>query len=120
MSSGYYTTYASPPPSILEPEEDFAPPGYSPSSESPIYSAEPSPSEERLALTSRRSARRPLPTTALTRSNSATSIALSGQEVGASAPIYGRQATICGDIGLKDAHAIQEVRVKVRLHQTRS
>ncbi|EIM85915.1 uncharacterized protein STEHIDRAFT_80011 [Stereum hirsutum FP-91666 SS1] len=114
MSLEYYTTYASPPPSILEPDEDFAPPEYTPSSDSPVYSAEPGPSEERLALTSRRSARRPPPTTALTRSNSAISVALLGQEAGASAPIYGSQATICGDIGLKDAHAIQEVRVKVK------
>lgn len=120
MSLEYYTTYASPPPSILEPDEDFAPPEYTPSSDSPVYSAEPGPSEERLALTSRRSARRPPPTTALTRSNIAISVALLGQEAGASAPIYGSQATICGDIGLKDAHAIQEVRVKVSPHQWRS
>lgn len=113
MALVYDTTYVSPPPSILEPDEDFAPPGYTPSSDSPEYSAEPGPSEERLALTSRRSARRPPTTSVLTRSNSAILIALVGQEAESSVLTYGRKARIVGDIGLKDPKFIQEVRIKV-------
>lgn len=114
MSVDYCTTYASPPPSILEFDEDFAPPGYTPSSASPPYSAEPGPSEERLALASRRTTRRVAPTSVLTRSSSTISVALLGQEEGSPVPVYGRKNVIAGDIGLKgDSRSIQAVHVKV-------
>lgn len=92
------------------------PPTYSPSPAVPPYSVSPGPSERTLAVSAR--SRRRTPTGVLTRSNHFITIALRGQEENAAQPSYGRNSTVCGDIGLSCTQGVQSVSIKVegRLH----
>ncbi|KAI9465384.1 hypothetical protein BJY52DRAFT_1243651 [Lactarius psammicola] len=92
------------------------PPTYSPSAAVPPYSAAPGPAERTLAVSAR--SRRRTPTGVFTRSNKLITIALRDQEENAAQPSYGRNSTICGDIGLNCTQGVQSVSIKVegRLH----
>ncbi|KAH9042012.1 hypothetical protein EDB85DRAFT_1857378 [Lactarius pseudohatsudake] len=92
------------------------PPTYSPSAAVPPYSLSPGPSERTLAVSAR--SRRRVPTGVFTRSNKLIIIALRDQEENATQPTYGRNSTVCGDIGLSCTQGVQSVSIKVegRLH----
>ncbi|KAH9065307.1 hypothetical protein EDB87DRAFT_1672662 [Lactarius vividus] len=92
------------------------PPTYSPSAAVPPYSLSPGPSERTLAVSAR--SRRRIPTGVFTRSNKFIIIALRDQEENATQPTYGRNSTVCGDIGLSCTQGVQSVSIKVegRLH----
>jgi hypothetical protein len=87
------------------------PPTYSPSATVPPYSVSPGPSERTLALSAR--SRRRTPTGVFTRSNKLIAIALRDQEQNAVQPSYGRNGTVCGDIGLSCTQGVQSVSIKV-------
>ncbi len=87
------------------------PPTYSPSAAVPSYSVSPGPSERTLAVSAR--SRRRTPTGVFTRSNKLITIALRDQEENATQPSYGRNSTICGDIGLSCTQGVQSVSIKV-------
>ncbi|VDB95739.1 unnamed protein product [Peniophora sp. CBMAI 1063] len=83
------------------------PPLYSVSAAAPQYSTEPGPSEQRLAITSRKPGRPSLGT--LRRSHSGIVIALLNQDETADAPTYGRGGYIAGDVELASNQNILSV-----------
>ena len=87
------------------------PPGYSLSAAAPLYSAEPGPSEQRLAITSRKSSRTQAGT--LRRSHSGIVIALRDQDDSAEAPTYGRGGYIAGDVELASTQSVLSVSATV-------
>lgn len=88
------------------------PPTYSLSAAAPSYSAEPGPSEQRLAITSRKSSREESLGT-LRRSHGGIVIALRDQDTTADAPMYGRGGYIAGDVELAGTQNILSVTATV-------
>lgn len=78
----------------------------------PSYSLEVLDGEHRLEYTPP-TARRPIPTGTFTKANRRVSLILTDQEEGVDFPTYGRNATIRGEVFLKDRENIDNVTVKV-------
>lgn len=85
-------------------------PIYTPSSPSPSYTCELASGESRLEHTPRS---RPAPTSLFIKKAGKTTIVLDEQEQNATTPIYGRGATISGNLFLEQSESILEVVLKV-------
>jgi hypothetical protein len=90
------------------------PPSYFPPSDSPAYSTEPGPLEQRLALASQSSFEPSTSTAILRRSGSGIAVALKNQDETAEIPTYSRRMAITGEITLESTQGIASVLVMVK------
>lgn len=88
------------------------PPTYSPSSDAPVYAAEPTNGEERLEFVAR-GQNRNTPDGTFTKKSGGVTVVLADQDDNATIPSYSRNGVVRGDV-LLDDEKVLAVAVKVR------